>query len=172
VFFRAALVSTLFISATGFAVTEADLLNAENVFAGHVKNVQFVQSHLNKVAADTGMPIPTDDVGGNPSNPSPWYGEPEAWTDLVVAMRTLQTVTSRVEASMPSLKFVLFNFPVFTVRHTALCTQLNQIVTAWTALEFADSTTLFPVHRLGPIFYQDARAVIDISRGPAGLQCP
>lgn len=169
---RTAILSAFFISSTGLAVTEADLLNAENNFSTHLKNVEFIKNHMDAANVDTGSPVPSDDngTGGTPSNP-PWYGERESWTDLVVAMRTLQTVTNNVQTALPSLKFVLFNFPVFTVRQTALCSQMTQINTAWTALEFGEQTSLPIKFQMGPIFYQDARAIVNVIRGAAGLQC-
>ena len=145
--------------ATSLAVTEADVLKFEGLFSEHMKNVDLVANHLDAISKDT----PSD------SNP---FGEPEAWNDLVVALTTLQNVSNNVQATIPSLLAVIFNFPVFTVRHTALCSQLTQVNTAWTALEFADFTTLPFNQRLGALFYQDARALDAISRGPAGLQCP
>lgn len=145
--------------ATSLAVTEADILKFEGLFSVHLKNVDHVADHLDAISKSS------------PSDNSV-FGEPEAWNDLVVALTTLQTVSNNIQATIPSLLAVIFNLPVFTVRHTALCSQLTQVNTAWTSLEFADLTTLPFNQRLGGKFYQDARALVDISRGPAGIQCP
>lgn len=150
---------SLSLPATSLAVTEADVLKFEGLFSEHMKNIDFVASHLDAISQDA-------------SSDNSAIGEPEAWNDLVVALTTLQTVSNNVQATIPGLLAVIFNFPVFTVRHTALCSQLTQVNTAWTALEFADVTTLPFNQRLGALFYQDARALVNISRGPAGLQCP
>jgi hypothetical protein len=152
-------VLALSVSSTSFAATEADVLKFEGLFAEHMKNIDVVAQHLENIS------------NGDASNDTD-FGEPEAWNDLVVALTTLQTVSNNVQASIPGLLAVIFNFPVFTVRHTALCSQLTQVNTAWTSLEFADVTTLPFNQRLGALFYQDARALVSISRGPAGLQCP
>lgn len=169
---KSLLISALSVSSIAFGITEADILNAEAQFAENMKNVEFVKTQLEAAGVDTSA------VSGGNSNPvpfdpnAPWYSEREAWNDLVVALMTLQTVSNNVQAAIPSLVFALFNFPVFTVRHTALCTQLTQLNTAWTSLEFADMVNLPPQHKLGSQFYIGARAVVNVTRGPAGLQCP
>jgi hypothetical protein len=160
------IIGSCFVSSVGLAVTEADIINAEGHFNESMKKVEYVKGHIESIGANNGIPL---DGGSN--NSTPWYGEPEAWNDLVVAFQTLQTVSNNVQATIPTLKFWLFNFPVFTIRHSALCTQLTQVNTAWTSLEFADFTTLPFEQRLGAKFYQDARSLVDLTRGPAGLQC-
>lgn len=163
-------ISLCFVSSAAFAVSEADIINAEAHFNENMKNVEFVKNHLEDVGANNGIPL--DGSSNNSVGPGNWYGEPEAWNDLVVAFQTLQNVSSNVQATIPTLKFWLFNFPVFTIRHSALCIQLTQVNTAWTSLEFADATTLPFEQRLGAQFYQDARSLVALTRGPAGLQCP
>ncbi|NBW83325.1 hypothetical protein EBR21_16375 [bacterium] len=149
------IIGSCLISSVGFAVTDADIINAEGHFNENMKNVDFVKNHIESVGANNGIPL------DNGNNTTPGYGEPEAWNDLVVAFQTLQTVSNNVQATIPTLKFWLFNFPVFTIRHTALCTQLTQVNTAWTSLEFADSTTLPFNQRLGAKFYQDDRSALE-----------
>lgn len=164
--------SSLLVSSVGFAVTEADIIKAESDFAEHEKNVEFFTQHLTDAASQSGINLPAPTDGSGNVNPSPWYGQPEAWTDLVVALRTLQNVTKNARTAMGSLKLVVFNPPVLFIRHTAICSQFIQINTAWTALEFGEATTLPFQFHLGSQYYQDARATIDIISGPAGLQCP
>lgn len=170
---RTAILSAFFISSTGLAVTEAELLNAQNNFSTHLQNVDFFKKNFETANADSSAPMPTDGDGngGTPSNP-PWYGERESWTDLVVAMRTLDTVTSNVDRALSRLGEVLFNFPMFTIRQTAICSQLTQINTAWSALEFGEKTSLPIKYQLGPVYYRDARATVNVIRGAAALQCP
>lgn len=169
---RTSLICAFFISSVGFAVTESDIQNAETQFTNNMSNLDKVKNHLSAIANDSGLP-PIDGAGDASNNPpAPWYGEPEAWTDLVVALKTLDVVSNNVQTAIPKLKIVLPFFDIFVIRHTALCSQLTQVNTAWTSLEFADFATL-PFHqRLGSQFYQDARAVVNVTRGFGGLQCP